>query len=202
MGSVHCFPPSQQVSQSTPHTVQCFFNLRSMSGPVHTGHCSVSSQMGAFFSTARMIAWYDQRMETSDVVVGPYLLHVLRTSKGISKVEISSKPYIKTKNTNTKVDQLKRLLAAPVDMEGTAFQKKVWAAARKIPYGETRTYAQIAKAIGHPKAVRAVGTALGKNPACVAVPCHRVVPSSGGIGNYAYGTAMKRWLLDHEAGRV
>jgi methylated-DNA-[protein]-cysteine S-methyltransferase len=87
-----------------------------------------------------------------------------------------------------------------VAVSGTAFQKKVWGATAKIPYGETRTYAQIAKQIGHPKAVRAVGTALGKNPVCVLIPCHRVVPSSGGIGRYAYGTAVKKWLLDHEAG--
>ena len=143
-----------------------------------------------------------RRMETSVVHVGPYALNVTRNTKGISKVEISTKPVKKGKNPHTKVDQLKALLAAPVDVEGTDFQKKVWKAARAIPYGETRTYAQIAKAIGHPKAVRAVGTALGKNPACIAVPCHRVVPSSGGIGNYAYGTAMKRWLLDHEAERI
>lgn len=134
--------------------------------------------------------------------MGPYLFELEKTSKGISKVKILKQPLGKTKNLSIKVDQMERFAGADVDIDGTEFQKKVWSATRKIPYGETRTYAQIAKAIGHPKAVRAVGTALGSNPVCVIVPCHRVVPSSGGIGNYAYGKAMKQWLLDHEAGRA
>ena len=139
-------------------------------------------------------------------VMGPYRLKVTKTENGISNVEILKEPKLKTKNKstlfiqNTKFVQLETLIGSPLDVNGTAFQRKVWKATAKIPYGETRTYAQIAKMIGHPKAVRAVGTALSKNPVCVLVPCHRVVPSAGGIGNYAYGKAMKQWLLDHEAG--
>lgn len=136
--------------------------------------------------------------ETSVVTIGPYMLEVEETAKGISKISILKEPYSKTKNLNNSIDQFMR---KQLDLAGTPFQKKVWQETRTIPFGETRTYADIAKAIGHPKAVRAVGTALGKNPACVVVPCHRVVPSSGGIGNYAYGKAMKKWLLDHESGR-
>lgn len=138
--------------------------------------------------------------------MGPYRLKVTKTENGISNVEILKEPKLKTKNKstlfiqNTKFVQLETLIGSPLDVNGTAFQRKVWKATAKIPYGETRTYAQIAKMIGHPKAVRAVGTALSKNPVCVLVPCHRVVPSAGGIGNYAYGKAMKQWLLDHEAG--
>lgn len=86
----------------------------------------------------------------------------------------------------------------PLDMEGTDFQKAVWKAVAKVPYGKVVTYSDLAKQIGHPKAVRAVGTALGKNPVCIVVPCHRVVPKSGGIGNYAYGASMKQWLIDFE----
>lgn len=196
-----------------PQTMQCFFSFRSMSCPLQIGHPpspsglrwagrSVSSQMGAFFSTESIIPWYDFRMESSVLIMGPYSLKVERTTKGITRVRISDQSSIKTKNPSIKVDQLKQLEREPLDVEGTDFQKKVWRATSAIPYGETRTYADIAKAIGHPKAVRAVGTALGKNPVCVVVPCHRVVPSSGGIGNYAYGKAMKQWLLDHEAGRI
>ncbi len=136
--------------------------------------------------------------EISQLNIGPFRLKVEESAKGISKVVILEEPLQKRNNLSTKIDQLKELERMEADVEGTAFQKKVWQATRKIPYGETRTYAQIAKAIGHPKAVRAVGTALGKNPVCIVVPCHRVVPSSGGIGNYAYGTAMKKWLLQHE----
>ena len=134
----------------------------------------------------------------SIVAIGPYLLEVQETAKGISKVNILKEPNGKAKNTNNSIDQFMR---KQLDLDGTPFQKKVWTETRKIPFGETRTYGQIAQAIGHPKAVRAVGTALGKNPLCVIVPCHRVVPAAGGIGNYAYGKAMKKWLLDHEAGR-
>lgn len=139
--------------------------------------------------------------ETSVLTVGPYAFTVEKTERGISAVRISNQSTGKRKKPNTKVDRLESLAAAPLDLRGTPFQLKVWNATREIPAGETRTYADIAKRIGHPKAVRAVGTALGKNPVCVVVPCHRVVPSGGEIGNYAYGKAMKRWLLDHEARR-
>lgn len=89
-----------------------------------------------------------------------------------------------------------------LDIEGTAFQKAVWKATEKIPYGKTLTYADIAAKIGRPNAVRAVGTALGKNPVCIVVPCHRVVPKSGGVGQYAYGSTMKQWLIDFERTQV
>ena len=90
----------------------------------------------------------------------------------------------------------------PITLEGTDFQKKVWEATDKIPHGEVLTYAQIAEKIGHPKAVRAVGTALGFNPVPVVIPCHRVLPSSGGVGNYAWGSNIKESLLRHENYRV
>ncbi len=136
--------------------------------------------------------------ETSIVSIGPYTLEVQETPKGISRISILEKPSIKSKSLNNSIDQYMR---KQLDVDGTPFQKKVWEATRKIPFGETRTYAQIAEKIGHPKAVRAVGTALGRNPVFIVVPCHRVIPSSGGIGNYAYGKVMKQWLLDHEAAR-
>lgn len=81
---------------------------------------------------------------------------------------------------------------------GTPFQLAVWRALTAIPFGETRTYGQIAKAIGHPRAARAVGTACALNPVPLLVPCHRVVPAGGGVGNYAGGTAMKAALLGME----
>lgn len=86
----------------------------------------------------------------------------------------------------------------PFHFEGTELQKKVWKELLKIPYGKTRTYSDIATRIGHPTAVRAVATAVGKNPFCILVPCHRVVPKSGGVGKYAYGSKKKEWLLKHE----
>jgi len=86
----------------------------------------------------------------------------------------------------------------PLDVKGTAFQEAVWAELRKIPPGETRSYAQIAAAVGKPKAVRAAGSANGANCVAVLIPCHRVVRSDGSLGGYAYGTDIKRALLDRE----
>ena len=86
----------------------------------------------------------------------------------------------------------------PLDVQGTAFQEAVWQELRKIPDGETRSYAEIAAAIGKPKAVRAVGSANGANHVAVLIPCHRVVRSDGTMGGYAYGLEIKKRLLDKE----
>jgi AraC family transcriptional regulator of adaptative response/methylated-DNA-[protein]-cysteine methyltransferase len=83
----------------------------------------------------------------------------------------------------------------PIDVRGTAFQEAVWRELRKIPLGETRSYAEIAAAIGQPKAVRAVGTANGDNHVAVLIPCHRVIRSDGSLGGYAGGLDRKRKLL-------
>ncbi len=81
---------------------------------------------------------------------------------------------------------------------GTEFQRTVWKALRAIPAGETRTYGQLAAAIGSPRAVRAAGLANGQNPIAVIVPCHRVIGANGTLTGYAGGLERKRWLLDHE----
>lgn len=86
----------------------------------------------------------------------------------------------------------------PIDVRGTAFQEAVWKELRKIPLGETRSYADIAAAVGQPQAVRAVGTANGSNPVAVLVPCHRVIRSDGTLGGYAGGLDRKRKLLAAE----
>ena len=87
----------------------------------------------------------------------------------------------------------------PVQLEGTPFQERAWATMRKIPYGRTMSYAEQATAMRARRAVRAVGSANGANPVPIIVPCHRVVASNGGLGGYALGLAMKRWLLAHES---
>ena len=87
----------------------------------------------------------------------------------------------------------------PVQLEGTPFQERAWATMRKIPYGRTMSYAEQATAMRAPRAVRAVGSANGANLVPIIVPCHRVVASNGGLGGYALGLAMKRWLLAHES---
>jgi AraC family transcriptional regulator of adaptative response/methylated-DNA-[protein]-cysteine methyltransferase len=90
----------------------------------------------------------------------------------------------------------------PIDVAGTAFQEAVWRELRKIPAGETRSYAQIAAAIGQPKAVRAVGTANGDNHVAVLIPCHRVIRSDGTLGGYAGGLDRKRKLLATEGAMI
>jgi AraC family transcriptional regulator of adaptative response/methylated-DNA-[protein]-cysteine methyltransferase len=89
-------------------------------------------------------------------------------------------------------------LDLPIDVQATAFQWKVWRALQRIPYGETRAYAEVARSIGNPKAVRAVASACARNPVCVVVPCHRVVPSGGGTGKYRWGAERKQALLAGE----
>ncbi len=86
----------------------------------------------------------------------------------------------------------------PLDVQGTAFQEAVWQELRRIPPGETRSYAEIATAVGKPKAVRAAGSANGANNVAVLIPCHRVVRSDGSLGGYAYGLEIKRKLLARE----
>ena len=86
----------------------------------------------------------------------------------------------------------------PYELRGTEFQKKVWAALETIPYGQTRSYREVAQAVGNPKAVRAVGAANGKNPMWIVVPCHRVVGTNGTLTGYAGGIDMKRRLLELE----
>jgi methylated-DNA-[protein]-cysteine S-methyltransferase len=86
----------------------------------------------------------------------------------------------------------------PLAAAGTPFQRAVWAALAAIPYGELRSYAQIAAAIGRPRAVRAVGAANGRNPLPIVVPCHRVIGADGTLTGFGGGLPAKRWLLDHE----
>jgi methylated-DNA-[protein]-cysteine S-methyltransferase len=87
----------------------------------------------------------------------------------------------------------------PLTPEGTEFQKRVWKALVEIPYGETRSYTEIAHRVGKPAAVRAVGAANGRNPIGIIVPCHRVIGSSGKLVGYGGGLPMKRMLLELEA---
>jgi methylated-DNA-[protein]-cysteine S-methyltransferase len=86
----------------------------------------------------------------------------------------------------------------PLDLQGTPFQLRVWGELVRIPFGQTRSYAQLAEAVGSPKAVRAVGAANGANPAAIVVPCHRVIGSSGKLVGYGGGLPLKRRLLELE----
>ena len=93
-----------------------------------------------------------------------------------------------------------RSFSLPLDFVGTDFQKRVWAALRTIPFGETRSYAEIARQIGNPSAVRAVGAANGRNPISIITPCHRVIGSNGTLTGFAGGLKAKAFLLAMESG--
>ncbi|TSD00342.1 MAG: glycosyltransferase, MGT [Candidatus Peregrinibacteria bacterium Greene1014_49] len=87
----------------------------------------------------------------------------------------------------------------PLDLQGTTFQKSVWEALRSVPHGTTLTYGQLARKIGSPRAVRAVASAVARNPIGVIIPCHRIIPLHGSQpGNFAWGKKRKVWLIKHE----
>ncbi|MGB7599883.1 MAG: methylated-DNA--[protein]-cysteine S-methyltransferase, partial [Candidatus Sulfotelmatobacter sp.] len=90
-------------------------------------------------------------------------------------------------------------LDLPTDVRATAFQRRVWEELRKIPYGATRSYSEVARAVGKPSAVRAVARACATNPVAVVVPCHRVVSKDGKLTGYRWGTDRKRELLKKES---
>jgi AraC family transcriptional regulator of adaptative response/methylated-DNA-[protein]-cysteine methyltransferase len=89
-------------------------------------------------------------------------------------------------------------LDLPIDVKATAFQWRVYEALRSIPYGETRTYREVARSIGAPRAARAVGRACAANPVGIVIPCHRVVREGGALGGYAWGLGIKKQLLESE----
>jgi methylated-DNA-[protein]-cysteine S-methyltransferase len=120
-----------------------------------------------------------------------------------AKVLGSSKPEEKILSKTAK--QLKEYFAGrrkqfeiPFNLSGTYFQKKVWKELSKIPFGKTLSYKDIARKIKNPKAVRAVGSANGKNPVCIIIPCHRVIAADGSIGGYSGGIKIKKQLLKLE----
>lgn len=155
------------------------------------------------------------RYVVTDSPLGPLL--VAATSKGICRLtfdEDESSLHRRFPNADVRPDDgtigewVDAALAAiehptsapelPIDVRGTAFQEAVWKELRRIPLGETRSYADIAAAVGQPNATRAVGTANGSNPVAVLVPCHRVIRSDGTLGGYAGGLDRKRKLLEAE----
>ncbi len=139
------------------------------------------------------------------------VLRVTASERGVTAVERVSRASVASRakvsaravrHADTAVRQLREYFAGtrrnftvPLDLEGTEFQQQAWAAMCDIRYGQTLSYAQQAKAIGKPKAVRAVGSANGANPVPIIVPCHRVIASDGSLGGYALGLTMKRYLL-------
>ena len=92
----------------------------------------------------------------------------------------------------------RKSFSVPLDLRGTDFQKQVWSALCEIPYGESRTYSQIAEQIGRPSAIRAVANAIGRNPCLILVPCHRVLGKDGSLTGFSAGLSIKKQLLERE----
>ncbi|MFN8790430.1 MAG: methylated-DNA--[protein]-cysteine S-methyltransferase [Bdellovibrionales bacterium] len=147
--------------------------------------------------------------------LGPFYL--LASPRGL--VQVSHRPFQKVPRTQalqkglpshkilllaiTQIEEYfegrRMIFEIPLDLQqGTNFQKIVWQNLRKIPFGKTISYAELARRIQSPKAVRAVGSANGKNPFLMIIPCHRVIASSGELGGFSAGLALKKKLLDHE----
>jgi methylated-DNA-[protein]-cysteine S-methyltransferase len=146
--------------------------------------------------------------------IGPlYLVASAKGLKGVfweEKKGVEMLPSLKHSSTEARilasaVAQLNEYFAGKrkkfeldFDVEGTEFQKKVWAKLLEIPYGKTFSYSELARSLKNDQAVRAVGTANGKNPLCVVIPCHRVIALHGGLGGYSGGLARKEKLLKLE----
>ncbi len=122
---------------------------------------------------------------------GTYTIAAARDPSGLTR---SMRAYFK--------GDLAALDSLPVETAGTPFQTSIWRALRKIGKGRTITYAELARRIGKPKAVRAAGLANGQNPISIVVPCHRVIGSNGTLTGYGGGLPRKKWLLEHEGALI
>ncbi len=118
--------------------------------------------------------------------------------QNIISMDVSSTRLIEEINQFLENPKIYEAIKLPIAFNGTEFQEDVLEYLLSIPPGQTQTYAQVAKAIGKPKAVRAFGTACKNNPIAIIIPCHRVVLSDGSIGNYRWGTELKKKILEHE----
>ncbi|MBV2129587.1 methylated-DNA--[protein]-cysteine S-methyltransferase [Arsukibacterium indicum] len=144
--------------------------------------------------------------QTIDSPLGP--VQICADDHGICKINlgiVTPAPDLPSTLTAQAASQLQQYFAGtltqfslPLTATGTVFQQQVWQALCRLPFGQTCSYADIAREIANPKAVRAVGAANGKNPIAIVVPCHRVIGSNGTLTGYAGGLDNKAWLLAHE----
>lgn len=153
------------------------------------------------------IIWYSEVLKMYSVTIQSFLgeLTILSTDAGVARVltgalqaeSIPGDPFGAGLQLAQYLAGERFRFDLPVDISGTAFQKKVWRAASEIAYGSTVTYRELAGMIGSPNAARAVGAALSRNPVPILIPCHRIV-GSGGLTGYALGLDFKKKLLDLE----
>lgn len=143
----------------------------------------------------RALEWVDQEHRLRD--------HIGRYQGADSRISMGDPPETIVQALAAYfAGDLKAIDSLAVNPGGTAFQREAWAALRRIPAGETRSYAEQAAAIGRPAATRAVGTANGANPIPIVVPCHRVIGADGSLTGFGGGLERKRWLLAHEGANI
>ena len=149
-------------------------------------------------------------MLTIDSPVGP--MRIEATDEGLKKISFGMVPFVGSSHHDKHsfeeeaalqlqeyFDGKRTEFSLPLVPEGTAFQKRVWKTLETIQEGETMTYGEIADRVGSSGGAQAVGQAVGANPIVIVIPCHRVLPSSGGIGGFSGGVEKKKWLLDRES---
>jgi AraC family transcriptional regulator of adaptative response/methylated-DNA-[protein]-cysteine methyltransferase len=159
----------------------------------------VPSPLGALVvaSTVRGICWIALGAEAVALEAG--LRHEFPAAASVTRDDDALAPVVAEVLRRIDGDVPRHEL--PLDVRGTAFQLRVWQELQRIPRGETRSYGQVAAAVGVPDGARAVGAACGSNPVSIVVPCHRVVTAAGGLGGYAWGVEVKESLLEREAAR-
>jgi len=151
-----------------------------------------------------MLGFIKQNGETSDMpaaftrIAGDHQVAASRVSTKAEWIASPAKlaPYVA--QLEAYIAGKRRAFDFPLDLRGTAFQKKCWNALLAIPFGETRSYADIARSVGSASGFRAVGQANHRNPVAIVVPCHRVITTAGTLGGYGGGLPTKLWLLRHE----
>ena len=183
-----------------------------ITGGLQCSHGKIGASQG-FARSVTVRTWHTVVMvEWTEVrVVDDLTLRLVATKLGLQMVQFPPFEAMEGERNDTNkwmnqaADELRayfagilRVFSVPLDMQGTDFQLSVWNQLLKIPYGETRSYAHVAEAVGRPKAVRAVGAANGSNPVAIVVPCHRVIGSSGKLTGYGGGLPLKKRLLELE----
>jgi AraC family transcriptional regulator of adaptative response/methylated-DNA-[protein]-cysteine methyltransferase len=148
-------------------------------------------------ATPRGVCWIALGVEADDLEAG--LRREFPAASSIERDDAALAPAVA--EVLRRIDGELPCHELPLDVRGTAFQLRVWQELQRIPRGETRSYREVAAAVGAPDGARAVGAACGSNPVSVVVPCHRVVTASGGLGGYAWGLDVKEALLEREGAR-
>lgn len=150
---------------------------------------ALNTKIGTLYLVASEEGLQSVLFKKQNIPLAPDLNPKNKTVENLKKAALQIEEYLSGKRKKFDLN---------LHLVGTPFQKKVWKELSKIPFGETLSYRELAQKIENPKAFRAVGTANGKNPLCIIVPCHRVIAANGTLGGYVGGLSLKKQLLDLE----